>query len=120
MLSHLFQKGQQGQVERLNGTVKLATSKSILGRIYEGVLQNETFESLQHHEEHWVDRMMHMLDVYNNTPKEHSKRLQLTPLETHNPELIGKANQFFAENERDLQVFELMNEREVYFCACKL
>ena len=94
--------------------MKLSTSKSILGKIYQGVLQNETFESLQQYEEHWVDRMRKMLAVYNNTPKEHSKRLQLTPLETHNPELIGKANEFFTENERDLQVFELLNEREVF------
>jgi len=50
-------KGMQGQVERLNGTVKLATTKGILQALLEGAESESDFMDQVSTQQRWVEIM---------------------------------------------------------------
>lgn len=106
-----FSSGQQGQVERLNGTVKFWTAKSILNNIFEGAEKGHDFEELMEHELNWVHEMERVIGIYNNTPKQVWAKHGTTPLNTHNPELIGEINEYFAVNSAHLEWYKIANEK---------
>lgn len=79
-----FFQGQQGQVERVNCTVKKLTTSGVLTILEEGAAAGATFEELCSAGSSWVSCMETKVSVYNNTPK---YLTGYTPTEVHFPEV---------------------------------
>jgi len=82
-------KGMQGQVERLNGTVKLATTKGILQALLEGAESESDFMDQVSTQQRWVEIMRRQVEIYNHTPKNLTK---VSPMVAHFPEQVGTIN----------------------------
>lgn len=105
--SPLYFIGQQGQVERLNGTVKLATTKGILDALHVGAEEDKSFLEQLSIQQSWVGMMNKKIAVINNTPKSLTK---LTPLEAHFPETVGKPTIFNVVNKRHMELLHEANQ----------
>lgn len=76
--------GQQGQVERVNSTVKRLTTAGILTALEEKTGEGANFQELMSAGTRWVACMKEKVEVYNNTPKYLTGH---TPREIHFPEV---------------------------------
>jgi len=64
-----FSEGMQGQVERLNGTLKLATTKALLQALHIGAEGGSSFEEQLSTQQRWVEAMKQQVEIYNHTQK---------------------------------------------------
>lgn len=97
----------QGQVERLNGTVKLATTKAILEALHTGAENGNDFLQQLSVQQSWVEVMLKKVEVLNNTPKSLTR---IAPLEAHFPDRIGRVNKFFTVDETHEQILNEANQ----------
>jgi hypothetical protein len=62
--------GQQGQVERVNSTVKKGTTKIILGEVHRAMQEGKSeFLDISRVTNRWVAKIQKVTDVYNDTIK---------------------------------------------------
>ena len=96
----------QGQVERLNGTLKLSTTKAILQALHEGVESGNDFMGQVSIQQRWVNIMKQQVEIYNSTPKNLTK---VAPLVAHFPERIGKVDKINVVDEAHVNLLNEVN-----------
>jgi hypothetical protein len=94
----------QGQVERLNGMIKLATTKALLQALHNGAEGGRSFEEQLSTQQRWVEAMKKQVEVYNHTPKNLTK---VSPIVAHFPDRFGKIDKFNVVDEAHVT---LLNE----------
>ena len=101
-----FPEGMQGQVERLNGTLKLATTKALLQALHIGAEGGSSFEEQLSTQQRWVEAMKQQVEIYNHTPKNLTK---VSPIVAHFPERFGKIDKFNVVNEAHIALLNEVN-----------
>ena len=96
----------QGQVERLNGTLKLLTTKAILQALHEGAESGNDFMGQVSIQQRWVKVMNQQVEIYNSTPKNLTK---VAPVVAHFPERIGKVDKINVIDEAHVNLLNEVN-----------
>jgi hypothetical protein len=100
-------------VERLNGTVKLSTTKSMLDALHVGAEEGKSFLEQLSIQQSWVEFMHKKVQVINHTPKALTK---ITPWEAHFPATLRKATSFTVMNEEHISI---LNEENAHVSNLK-
>lgn len=101
--------GHQGQVERLNGTIKLMTTKGILTGLSEIMENDEDIDVIKSTASNWVKVMKTQIEIYNHTPKNLYKK---SPMEVHFPEKKFDLDKYFVMDNNDKKILEDNNEND--------
>lgn len=104
----------QGQVERLNGTVKLATTKGILQALLEGAEGESDFMDQVSTQQRWVEIMRRQVEIYNHTPKNLTK---VSPMVAHFPERVGTIDRFNVVDESHVNLLNQVNAQVSENCT---
>jgi hypothetical protein len=99
--------GHQGQVERMNSTLKKMLTKDLLGHLEVDIEEGRDFEDMLFTSRNWVEKLQKMADVYNNTPKAVTK---VTPMEVHFPGQTEASSKYFVLNEEDARIVDELRQ----------
>lgn len=98
--------GQQGQVERMNSTLKKMLTKDLLSLLRIDIEKGKDFHEILSGSHNWVEELRKMAEAYNHTPK---ALTGVTPMEVHVPGRKVESAKYFtanAEDERVLNEFQ--------------
>lgn len=75
----IFFIGQQGQVERVNSTIKIGTTRIILGEVHKAMREGKSeFLEICKITNNWVPKLLKFTDIYNDSVKYLTGLLVLT------------------------------------------
>ena len=98
---YLCSSGHQGQVERMNSTLKKMLTKDLLDKMEGDIARGKDFADVLFTSRNWVEKLHKMADAYNNTPKALTK---VTPMEVHFPGQRMDSSKYFVLNAEDEKI----------------